>query len=140
MERSVEERGAATTRESRAVPLIWYLRVAFWAFALSGLAQVFATRGTAAASVWGFAPGWQREIGFFDLALALLAFYAIRSDDRRLQRALVLTFVVLTALVGSNHLATVLSGHTSSLHEVFTVVNYGLVVAGLAVIVVTRQT
>jgi hypothetical protein len=49
-------------------------------FALSFFVQAFAPQETAAASVWGFAPGWQREIGFFDLAMALIAF--LRDSDR----------------------------------------------------------
>jgi len=114
------------------VLLNWYLRAVFWLFAMSFFAQAFAPRETAAASVWGFAPGWQREIGFFDLAMALMAFLAIRTDDLRFQRSLTLGVVVLTTLVGTNHLVTVLSGETSSLHEVFTVVNYAAVVIGSA--------
>jgi hypothetical protein len=114
------------------VLLRWYLRAAFWVFALSFFAQAFAPQETAAASVWGFAPGWQREIGFFDLAMALIAFFAIRTDDFRFQRSLTLAIVVLTTLVGTNHLVTILSGKTSSLHEVFAVVNYAAVAIGSA--------
>jgi len=101
-------------------------------FALSFFAQGLAPRETAAASVWGFAPGSQREIGFFDLAMALIAFSAIRTDDLRLQRSLTLAIVVLTTPVGTNHLVTVLSGKTSFLHEVFAVVNYAAVAIGSA--------
>ena len=102
----------------------WYLRVMVWVFALSSFAQVFMPRETAAMSVWGFAPGWQREIGFFDLAFAVLAFTAVVSEQLRFQRSLSLVIVILTTLVGTNHLVTVLSGRTSALHEVFVGVNY----------------
>ena len=85
-----------------------YLRVMVWVFALSFFGQTFAPHETAAASVWGFAPGWQREIGFFDLAMALLAFRAIQSGDLRFQRGVALAFVVLTTLVGSNHVMAIL--------------------------------
>jgi len=50
-----------------------YLTAGFWVFGLSFFGQALGLRETAAASVWGFAPGWQREIGFFDLAMALLS-------------------------------------------------------------------
>jgi hypothetical protein len=100
--------------------------------AFSFFAQTFAPRQTSAASVWGFAPGWQREIGFFDLAMALIALLAIRTDDLRFQRCLTLGIVVLTTLVGTNHLVTILSGKTSPLHEVFAVVNYAAVGIGCA--------
>jgi hypothetical protein len=45
---------------------------------------------------------------------------------------LTLAIVVLTTLVGTNHLVTILSGKTSSLHEVFAVVNYAAVAVGSA--------
>jgi len=109
-----------------------YLRVMIWVFVFSFLAQVFLSRATATASVWGFAPGWQREIGFFDLAFALIAFSAINDDNLRFQRSVTLVIVVLTTLVGSNHLATILAGRTSSLHEVFVGVNYFAVAFGCA--------
>jgi KinB signaling pathway activation protein len=114
-----------------SLALRWYLRAAFWVFAISSLGQLLAQRETAATSVWGFAPGWQREIGFFDLTFALLAFSATRTDDLAFQRQLVLAIVILTVLVGTNHLFTVLSGRTGALHGVFLGVNYALVVGGV---------
>ena len=125
--------------KSLSLALKWYLRAAFWAFAISSLGQLFAERETAAASVWGFAPGWQREIGFFDLTIALLAFSATRTDDLRFQRHLVLAIVILTLLVGTNHLFTVLSGTTGALHEVFVGVNYVLVVGGVIALTLQRD-
>ncbi len=116
----------------------WYLRATAWVFAFSSFAQVFAPRRTAATSVWGFAPGWQREIGFFDLTMALIAVLAIRTDDLRFQRSVTLAIVVLTALVGTNHLVTILSGETSPLHEVFTAVNYGGVAVGAVALLYSR--
>jgi hypothetical protein len=110
-----------------------------WVFALSFLAQAFAPRETAAASVWGFASGWQREIGFFDLVMVLITFFALRTDDIRFQRSLTLAIVVLTMLVGTNHLATVLSGKTSLLHEVFAGVNYTAVALGSMALFATRD-
>jgi len=112
--------------------LRWYLRALVWLFALSFIGQALAPRNTAAASVWGFAPGWQREIGFFDLAMALIALSAIRTDDLRFQRSFALAIIVLATLVGTNHLATVFSGRTSSLHEIFASINYAVVAVGLA--------
>jgi len=112
----------------------WYLRVMFWMLGISFFAQAFLPRETAAASVWGFAPGWQREIGFFDLAFALIAFSAARSDNRGFQRSVTFAIVILTSLVGTNHLVTILLGKTSSLHEVFVGVNYAAVAFGCAVL------
>jgi len=120
------------------VLLKWYLRAAVFVFVLSFLAQTFRPRETAAASVRGFAPGWQREIGFLDLAMALIAVFAIRSSDLRFQRGLTVAIVILTTLVGTNHLFTILSGRTSYLHEVFTGVNYAAVAFGSVALFLER--
>lgn len=117
----------------------WCLRVMVWVFALSIFGQTFAPHETAAASVWGFAPGWQREIGFFDLVMALLAFRAIRSSDLQFQRGVALAFVVLTTLVGSNHVMTILSGRTAPLHKIFAAVNYSAVGFGLGTLFATSR-
>src|SRR5579862_9886031 len=122
-----------------AATLARYLYVAFWVFALSASGQLFAQREAAEASVWGFAPGWQREIGFFDISIALLCFSASRSDDIKFQRGLVLAIVILAMLVGTNHLSTVLSGRTGTLHTVFTVINYALVAGGVTALVVQKR-
>jgi len=62
--------------------------------------------------------------------MAFLALLAVRRGDRIFQTSLILAIVVLTALVGTNHIATIWSGQTSVLHEIFAVVNYALVVLG----------
>src|SRR5215831_19117203 len=100
-----------------------YLRVVIWIFVLSSLAQAFAPRATAGASVWGFAPGWQREIAIFDLAFALMSFLASRVNDLSFRRGVVRALIVLTALVGTNHLSTVVSGQSALLHYTFIGVN-----------------
>jgi hypothetical protein len=108
-----------------------YLRAVIWIFMLSFLAQAFAPRATAAASVWGFAPGWQREIAIFDLSFALLAFLANQSDDLRARRNVVWALIVLTVLVGTNHLSTLFSGQSALVHEVFIGVNYAIAAFGV---------
>ncbi len=114
------------------------MRAAVWVFALCFIAQAFAPREVAAASVWGFAPGWQREIAFFDLTIAVLAFSALRMDDARFGRSVTLAIVVLMALVGTNHLATVRFGTSSWLHEIFIGVNYAGVALGGAALFASR--
>jgi KinB signaling pathway activation protein len=116
------------------VLLRYYLCAMVGLFALCFVAQALFPRETAALSVWGFAIGWQREIGFFDLAFAVLAFSAVRSDNPRLQGSVTLAIVILTMLVGTNHLLTILSSRTSYLHEIFVGVNYAAVAFGFAAI------
>src|SRR5438874_1483584 len=105
-----------------------YLSAAVWVCLFGFAAHVLAPAVSAAVSVWGFAPGWQHEIGFFNLAMAMIAFSALRIGDLRCERAVSLALVVLTATVGTNHFATVLYGTTSRMHEIFTVINYASVV------------
>src|ERR1700730_664192 len=41
----------------------------------------------AGGSAWGLAAGWQPEIGFFEIAMAVVAFRAFRSSDLEFQRS-----------------------------------------------------
>ena len=91
-------------------------------------------------SIWGLAPGWQREIASFDIGLALIAFRAARANDSRFQRNVIAAFVLLTALIGTNHLFAVLSGGTSWVHLTFTAVNYLGVAFGCVVLLTTQDT
>jgi cell division protein FtsW (lipid II flippase) len=109
-----------------------YLAVAVWVLAISALGQITLPRRIASGSVWGFAPGWQREIGFFDIAMALIAFCALRANEPRFSRSVAIVFVILTALIGTNHLYAVASGSRSWVHVTFTVVNYTAVAIGCA--------
>jgi len=99
----------------------------------------FRSRATAGASVWGFAPGWQREIAIFDLAFALLAFLASRDSGLGFRRGVVWALVVLTTLIGTNHLSTVISDQSALLHEVFVGVNYAIAAFGLLALFSTRH-
>jgi hypothetical protein len=119
--------------------LKYYLRAVMWIFVLSCLAQAFAPRATAGASVWGFAPGWQREIAIFDLAFALTAFLANRDSDLGFQRGVIWALVVLTALVGTNHLSAVVSGQSALLHDAFVGVNYAIAAFGLLALYTSRE-
>jgi hypothetical protein len=116
-----------------------YLRVVIWIFVLSSLAQAFAPRATAGASVWGFAPGWQREIAIFDVAFAQMAFLASRDRDLSFRRGVVWALVVLTALVGTNHLSTVVSGQSALLHYTFVGVNFAIAAFGLLALYASRE-
>jgi hypothetical protein len=81
-----------------------------WSVAALGatIAHVFFTERVANASVWGLAPGWQREIGFFDLILASTAIYSVMRQDSVLKRYLCLMLPSLCIFLGSNHLVAYL--------------------------------
>jgi hypothetical protein len=115
-----------------------YLAAAVWVLTFSALGQLAMPKEVAAGSAWGFAPGWQREIGFFGLAMALLAFRALRTDEPRFRRSVVIAMVTLTILVGTNHLLTAVSEQASWVHVIFTGVNYTLVGFGCAALFYRR--
>ena len=117
-----------------------YLTAAVWVLGFSALGQIVMPREIAAGSARGFAPGWQREIGFFDLAMGLVALRALRADELRFRRSAVIAIVVLTTLVGTNHLVAVVSERASWVHVVFTGVNYAAVAFGCAALFHDRAT
>jgi KinB signaling pathway activation protein len=115
-----------------------YLAAVFWVLISSGLGQLFMPREVAAGSVWGFAPGWQREIGIFDLALGLIVLRALKAGEPRFRRNVALAIVVLTTLIGTNHLVAVLSERPAWVHVVFTVVNFAIAAFGCAAMISGR--
>jgi KinB signaling pathway activation protein len=117
-----------------------YLAVAFWVLVFSGLAQILAPLEIAEGSVWGLATGWQREIGFFDLAFGLVIFSAVRAGEVRFQRSVAIAMIALTVLVGTNHLLAVLTVRPAWVHVVFTAVNYAFVAFGCAAVFSSRAT
>ncbi|UKS28947.1 hypothetical protein LOZ80_08480 [Paenibacillus sp. HWE-109] len=79
-----------------------------WALSALGatIAHQFFTERVAAASVWGMAAGWQREIGYFDLVLACTALYSVFTRDSALKKYLCMILPTLSILLGGNHLVT----------------------------------
>jgi KinB signaling pathway activation protein len=99
----------------------------------SGVGQIFLPEAIAAGSAWGLAAGWQREIGFFDTGMAVVAFGAFRSDDIKFHRSVALALIILTALIGTKHLIALVSEPHAWIHIVFAPLNYvALVVGGVA--------
>jgi hypothetical protein len=85
-------------RLSKAFIWLWIAGAAYAAFA-----QLFLARLGARGSVWGYTPGWQREIGFWNVGLIALLVAVVRIADQRLLRAAVGALVLLSLLFGTNH-------------------------------------
>lgn len=98
---------------------------------VSGLGHLVAPARLAAASGWGFAAGWQREIGFWDLAMCLAIVLTLRADDAAGGRRLAIALVVLQLPVALNHAAAALQTQ-ASLNTGMAVVNAACVVFGIA--------
>ena len=107
-----------------------YLVAVAWVLVVSAAGQIFLPEFVAGGCAWRLAAGWQREIGFFDIAMAVVAFSAFRSGDLKFQRSVVLALIVLTALVGTNHLIALASAPFAWVHVVFTPLSYVASVVG----------
>jgi KinB signaling pathway activation protein len=89
----------------------------------------FCSRGTN----WAYAPGWQREIAFWDLAVGGLIAKSLLQNDRATARNLAGLMLGLHVLLGTNHLLSIRSGGKNVTHAVFALVNgLGLVLGSNA--------
>ncbi len=83
-----------------------------WILGCAGAAvsHVLLSSDESSASHWTYSPGWQREIGFFNIAIAsvLLQVLLRRDDDSR--RMMARTALVLGPLLGTNHVVALLQG------------------------------
>ena len=111
-------------------PLRWYLKVVAALTIISALGQLLFPARLAAASAWSFAPGWQREIAFWDLAMYIVIARTLRANDPVGGRTVAIALVVLQLLVATNHAAAAIQGH-AVLNAIMSVVNYVCVAYGV---------
>src|SRR2546422_10974692 len=70
------------TRDRAMTKLLrWYLRLLAGLTLISCLGQLGVPAQLGAASAWGIAPGWQREIAFWDLAMYIVIGRTLRAND-----------------------------------------------------------
>jgi len=108
-----------------------YLTVLAVLTALSALAQLFFPEQVGATSPWGVAPGWQREIGLWNVAMYVMIVRTIRHGDKAAQRTIAIGLVMLQFLIATNHVAAIRHAN-AELNAVMAVVNYLCVALGLA--------
>jgi len=100
---------------------------------IAGLLQIAAPRRIGASSSWGIAVGWQREIALWNFALCVGIFYALLSRDEVCKLFVGRIIVVLSVLLGINHLASALSARAPT-HTMGIIANglgFALIVWGL---------
>jgi KinB signaling pathway activation protein len=110
-------------------PLKWYLRLLAALTIISCLGQLGLPGELGTASAWGFAPGWQREIAFWDLAMYIAIARSLRANDGIGGRTVAIALVVLQLLVATNHAAAAIQSH-AMLNAIMSAVNYGCAVFG----------
>ena len=111
-------------------PLRLYLRLLAGLTIISCLGQLGLPRELGAASAWGVAAGWQREIGFWNLAMYIAIARTLRANDSVGGRTVAIALVALQFLAATNHAAAALQSHTI-LNAIMSTVNYGCVVFGV---------
>jgi KinB signaling pathway activation protein len=109
--------------------LRWYLKLLAGLTIISGLGQLLLPTELGAVSAWGVAPGWQREIAFWDLAMYIVIARTLRANDAVAGRTVAIALVVLQLLVATNHTAAAIQSY-SPLNAIMGAVNYGCVVFG----------
>jgi KinB signaling pathway activation protein len=111
--------------------LRWYLRLLAALTFMSCLGQLGLPDDLGAASAWGIAPGWQREIGFWNLAMLIVIVRTLRANDAGGGRTVAIALIVLQLLVGTNHALAAIEHH-QVLNVIMCVVNLGCVAFGVA--------
>src|SRR2546428_13892938 len=109
--------------------LRWYLRFLAGLTMISCLGQLGLPPQLGAASAWGVAPGWQREIAFWDLAMYIVIARTLRANDAVGGRTVAIALVVLQVVVATNHAVAAIQSH-AMLNTIMAATNYGCVVFG----------
>jgi len=118
--------------------LRWYLRLVGGLAILSCLGQLALPAALGAASAWGAAPGWQREIAFWDFAMYVVIVRTLRANDAIGGRTVAIALVILQMLVATNHAAAAIRGQ-ATLNAIMGVVNYGCVIFGTMALLRTER-
>ena len=111
-----------------------YLLVVLLGLAIAFVQQAFLPGFVSGHTVWGLAPGWQREIAFWNVGLGVVIAGVLWVGDPDSIRAVVTAIVVLTSLLGTHHLLAALTNRSAWLHRVGAAVNYLAAVAGVIVL------
>ncbi len=90
--------GGKMEKQYKILVLVWMILSA-WAFIL----HVFFQSHLAATTGWVYAPGWQREIGFWNLGIIILSILVFKSGQS-LKNTVLPAILILSALFAANHL------------------------------------
>jgi hypothetical protein len=112
-----------------STPLQWYLRLLAGLTIISFLGQLGLPAELGADSAWGVAPGWQREIAFWNLAMYIVIARTLKANDAVGGRTVAIALVALQLLVATNHAAAAIQSQ-AMLNAVMSAVNYSCVVFG----------
>ena len=99
--------------------------VCFSAFVSSFIIQTIFQKIVAGnMSLWGWNPGWQREIAIWNVGCAIIAITGLKIKDTISTIPIVIGFTVLFALLGTNHLVMLCYDPISKFHWPPFIANY----------------
>jgi hypothetical protein len=116
-----------------AKPLRWYLRLLAGLTILSCLGQLVIPSALGAASAWGVASGWQREIALWNLAMYIIIARVIRANDAACGRTVAIGLVALQLLIATNHAVAAIV-HRAALNAIMCLVNATCAAFGVLVL------
>jgi hypothetical protein len=94
-----------------------FLLICLGAFCASFVVQtVFQSILGGSMSVWGGNAGWQREIAFWNVGVALIVVLLLRLNDQRAALTAVQGFTVLFLLLGLNHMQALFTNSGALFH------------------------
>ncbi len=117
-----------------------FLIAAACCFAGAFVVQTFFPEIGGQGTAWGLAPGWQREIGFWNVFALAVVVGALTRGDGDTPRIVALGIVVLAFLLGTNHLVAVVRHPDGWAHYTPLLVNYLAVVWGTLALLSGRKT
>jgi hypothetical protein len=79
-------------------------------FAVAFVLQFFLQQALSSRTIWGHAPGWQREIALWNISL-IAAIFLIRRGSDSADKIILPALAVLSFLLGTNHFIAALSSY-----------------------------
>lgn len=76
---------------------------------------------------YGLAPGWQREIGYWNIGMIVILIYALIKQSKEVTNAVAAGTATIGILFGTNHLVGFLSDTSKYMNLVGSIENYFLV-------------
>ena len=117
-----------------------YLGLVALVLFVSGVAQFMNPQWLSSEGTWSLAQGWQREIAFWNFSFVTVIIILLQIKDAYVLRVIVVSLVVLTALLGTNHLYSVLTQTVPIWHHVLVALNYAGAIGGVIVLLIAWRT
>ena len=108
----------------------WFLRIWLFGSICAAVAQLAFQQWGAAGTHWGYTPGWQREIGFWNLGLDLIILQTLLKGNYISKIHITRALVLLSFLFGTNHFIEIFNGGAIYSHLGGATENYIAVIWG----------